>query len=93
MTNKEAFNKIQHHINGTKLSGEEYIKCCEQIINSFERLEKLEKIISGIKKYPIIINESVRYDSAWGVEQMLSVSMDKAREIKEIYYLIKEEIQ
>lgn len=49
MTSKEAFNKLQHYINGTKLSGEEYLECCKILDKGLDRLEKLEKTIELLK--------------------------------------------
>ena len=57
-----------------------------------ERLEKLDKIIQGIKEHPKIINDSVRFDSAWGVSRMLHCSDEEAKEIKQIWYLLREVI-
>lgn len=42
MTSKEALNKIQHHINGTELSGKELLECYKTIDKALERLEELE---------------------------------------------------
>ena len=43
MKSKECLNKIQHHINGTELSGKELLECYKTIYRDLDRLEKLEK--------------------------------------------------
>lgn len=48
MTSKEAFNKLQHYINGTKLSGEEYLECCKILDKGLERLEELEEQVAAL---------------------------------------------
>lgn len=58
--------------------------------NLEEENEKLKKIIEILNKYPKIINESVRFDSPYGIQCMLGVSKEEAEEIKQGYRLIKE---
>ena len=52
--------------------------------------EKIKYVLEGIKKHPKIINESVRYDSAWGISKMCYVDAEEAQEMKDIYYALME---
>lgn len=55
MTSKEVFNKLQHYINGTELSGKELLECYKTIDKDLDRLEKLEKTIDALKQIGLVI--------------------------------------
>ena len=57
MTSKEAFNKLQHYINGTKLSGEEYLECCKILDKDLGRLEELEQENKELKEWCLILKK------------------------------------
>ncbi|MGN1337371.1 MAG: hypothetical protein ACI4WW_02735 [Candidatus Coprovivens sp.] len=44
MTSKEAFNKLQHYINGAEFNDKEYLECCQILDKDLDRLEKLGNV-------------------------------------------------
>ena len=70
-----------------------YKQDVDYIREALQRLEVMNQIFEGIKKYPKIINESVRFDSSYGVQMMLVVSAEAAKEIKDTWYKISKIIE
>lgn len=93
MTSKEAFNKLQHYINGTKLSGEEYLECCKILDKDLERLEKLEKAIELMwcKNVNIVYIKIFKYFEKYSEYYTGYSSKDKLT--KEEFDLLKEVLE
>lgn len=68
--------------------------CYKKLLDRYMGLEKentkLKKSIEILNKYPKMINDSVRFDSPYGIQLMLGVSKEEAEEIKKGYRLLKE---
>ena len=89
MTSKKCLNKIQHHINGTELSGKELLECYETIYKDLDRLENLEKENQDLKDKNSLITKAIESDVSNGelfksMAMLLHMKIEKLEKAIEI---------